>query len=257
MMDRSERGGDQGFQWPGVRLPDAARALAAKDIMTSPVVALGPDSTLDEVCDLLVTRGMSAVAVIDQGVLLGVVSEEDLIHRAEIGTARPARSWWFRLFGNNEALAAAYVKSHSLHVTDFMTRQVTTVPENAPIEEIAALLGGNRTRVFVVGGGRVVGVVGRANLVRALACARKSMPRAASLHDDASIKREILGALRCESWPSTGETDVIVSNGVVAFWGGYLSEQERKASLILAENTAGVRAVDDYRIPLDITYAMV
>lgn len=257
-MDRSKRDNHKVLPWPGIRVPDRARTLVAKDIMTSPVVAVGPDSKLDEVCDLLVTRGMSAVAVVDQGVLLGMVSEEDLIHRAEIGTAAPRRSWWVRLFGNNTALAADYVKSHSVHVTDFMTRPISTVPENTPIDEISALLEGNRTRrVFVVGGERVVGIVGRANLVRALASARKSLRRQFSFHDDASIRREIVGALRSEAWPSIREADVMVTNGVVVFWGGYMSEQERKASLVLAENVVGVRAVDDHRVPFDIAYAIV
>ncbi|WP_210241291.1 MULTISPECIES: BON domain-containing protein [unclassified Mesorhizobium] len=66
---------------------------------------------------------------------------------------------------------------------------------------------------------------------------------------------EIVDALRSESWPST--SDVIVNNGVVTLWGTYLSEQERKASIVLAENTAGVRAIDDHRIPLDMTYGLV
>lgn len=126
-MDRSKRDSYQVPSWPGVRPRGRARALIAMDIMTSPVVAVGPDSTLDEVCDLLVTRDLSAVAVIDQGVLLGIVSEEDLIHRAEIGKATPRRSWWFQLFGNNTALAADYLRSHSIHVTDVMTRKVVTV----------------------------------------------------------------------------------------------------------------------------------
>ncbi len=99
-------------------MPSIRRVLVAMDIMTFPVVAVGPDSTLDEVCDLLVARGLSAVAVIDLGVLAGIVSEEDLIHRTEIGTAAPRRSWWFQLFGNNTALATNYLKSHSVRVTD-------------------------------------------------------------------------------------------------------------------------------------------
>jgi CBS domain-containing protein len=228
------------------------------DVMTSPVVAVGPDSTLDEVCDLLVTRDLSAVAVIDQGVLIGVVSEEDLIHRTEIGTAASRRPWWVRLFGNNTALASEYLKSHSVHVTDVMTKQVATVSLSTPIDEIAALLEVNRARrVFVVNGERLVGIVTRADLVRALASVRKGLPRQFSFHDDASIRREIVGALRSEAWPSIGEADVMVTNGVVVFWGGYMSEQERKASLVLAENVVGVRAVDDHRVPLNIAYAMV
>nr|WIE91339.1 CBS domain-containing protein [Mesorhizobium sp. WSM4875] len=228
------------------------------EIMTSPVVAVGPDSTLDEVCDLFVTRSMSAVAVIDQGVLLGIVSEEDLIHRVEIGTAAPRRSWWSRLFGSNTALAADYVKSHSVHVADFMTRQVVTVSLCTPIDEIAALLEVKQARrVFVINSEHVVGIIARADLVRALVSVRRSLPRPVSFRGDASIRKEIVGALRSEPWPSIGEADVMVTNGVVTLWGGYLSEQERKASLVLAENTAGVRAVDDHRVPLDIAYAMV
>lgn len=241
-----------------LRLHERTQMLVAKDIMTSPVIAVGVDSTVDEVCELLVTRGISAVPVIDQGALLGIVSEEDLIRRAEIGTAPLKRSWWLRLFTNNATLAADYVKSHSVHVADFMTLQVATVTESTPIAEIAVLLESNgNKRVAVIGDGAVIGIVSRANLVRALAVARKSQAGPFRLHDDISIKRQILDALRSESWPSIGDSDVTVTNGVVAFWGGYVSEQERKASLVLAENIAGVLAIDDHRIPLEVTYAMV
>jgi len=257
-MDRFKSGSHQVLSWPGVRPSDRDRTLTARDIMRSPVVAVGPYSTLDEVCSLLVTRGLSAVAVIDRGAILGIVSEEDLVHRAEIGTAALRRSWWFHLFGRNTRLAADYLKSHSAHVADVMTKQVITVSPHTPIDEIAGLLEVNRTRrVFVVSGERAVGVVARADLVRALACARQSKPRPVSFRDDASIRREIVGALRSEAWPSIGAADVSVTNGVVTLWGGYLSEQERKASLVLAENIAGVRAVNDHRVPLDIAYAMV
>ena len=257
-MDRFKSGSHQVLSWPGVRPSDRDRTLTARDIMRSPVVAVGPYSTLDEVCSLLVTRGLSAVAVIDRGAILGIVSEEDLVHRAEIGTAALRRSWWFHLFGRNTRRAADYLKSHSAHVADVMTKQVITVSPQAPVDEIAGLLEVNRTRrVFVVSGERAVGVVARADLVRALACARQSKPRPVSFRDDASIRREIVGALRAEAWPSIGAADVSVTNGVVTLWGGYLSEQERKASLVLAENIAGVRAVNDHRVPLDIAYAMV
>ncbi|MCA0030939.1 CBS domain-containing protein [Mesorhizobium sp. B263B2A] len=229
--------------------------LIAKDVMTSPVIAVGPDSTVDEVADILLSHGISAVPVIDRGALLGIVSEGDLIRRAEIGTVPQARSWWLHLFTNNTAQAEGYVKSHSEHVTDVMTRQVATVVESTPVAEIATLLEHNRIkRVPVVRDGKVVGIVSRANLVRALVVARKGW-RAPALHDDSSIRMEIVDALRSESWPSTSE--VSVNNGVVTLWGTYMSEQERKASIVLAENTAGVLAIDDHRIPLDMTYGLV
>ncbi|WP_156913719.1 CBS domain-containing protein [Mesorhizobium sp. WSM3224] len=229
--------------------------LDAKDVMTSPVIAVGPDSTVDEVADILLSHGISAVPVIDRGTLLGIVSEGDLIRRAEIGTVPQGRTWWLHLFTNNAAQAEGYLKSHSEHVTDVMTHQVATVIESTPVAEIATLLDHNRIkRVPVLRDGQVVGIVSRANLVRALVVARKGW-RAPALHDDSSIRMEIVDALRSESWPST--SDVTVNNGVVTLWGTYLSEQERKASIILAENTAGVRAIDDHRIPLDMTYGLV
>lgn len=231
--------------------------LIARDVMTSPVIAVGPDSTVDEVADVLLSHGISAVPVIDQGALLGIVSEGDLIRRAEIGTAPQGHSWWLRLFANNAALAEGYVKSHSAHVTDVMTKQVATVVESTPVVEIATLLEHNRIkRVPVLRDGLVVGIVSRTNLVRALIVARKGW-RAPVSPDDSSIRLEILDALKSEPWPSTGRSDVTVTNGVVAFWGAYLSEQERKATLILAENTAGVRAIDDHRVALEMTYVVV
>lgn len=259
MTDMFERSRNGTRSRPGIRPRGEARALVARDIMTSPVVAVGPDSSLDEICDILISRSVSAVAVIEHGVLIGHVSEHDLVHRVEIGTAEPHRSWWVRLFDNNAGLAADYVKSHSVHVTDFMNRQVAVVSESARIDEVASLLEGSRSRrVFVLGDGDcIVGIVSQGNLVCALARARENPARPIAPHDDASIRREILDALRSEPWPSTGEADVTVTNGVVALWGGYLSEDERRASLVLAENIAGVRAVDDHRIPLDVAYAMV
>ncbi|MBZ9708530.1 CBS domain-containing protein [Mesorhizobium sp. ESP7-2] len=231
--------------------------LIAKDVMTSPVIAVEPDSSVDEVADILLSHGISAVPVIDRGVLLGIVSEGDLIRRAEIGTAPQGPSWWLRLFSNNASLAIAYIRSHSAHVTDVMTKQVATVVESTPVAEIATLLEYNRIkRVPVLRDGQVVGIVSRANLVGALALAGKDW-RIPVLHDDNSIRLEIVEALQCESWSSTGESDVTVTSGVVEFWGTYLSEPERKASLILAENTAGVRAIDDHRIPIDITYGVL
>ncbi|TPN61179.1 CBS domain-containing protein [Mesorhizobium sp. B1-1-1] len=229
--------------------------LIAKDVMTSPVIAVGPDSTVDEVAGILLSHGISAVPVIDRGALLGIVSEGDLIRRAEIGTAPQGCSWWLHLFTNNAVQAEGYVKSHSDHVIDVMTQQVATVVESTPVAEIATLLEHNRIkRAPVLRDGQVVGIVSRANLVRALVIARKGW-RAPALHDDSSIRMEIVDALLSESWPSS--SDVIVNNGVVTLWGTYLSEQERKASIVLAENTAGVRAIDDHRIPLDMTYGLV
>lgn len=231
--------------------------LVAKDVMTSPVVSVRPDSTVGEVADLLISQGISAVPVIDGETLLGIISEGDLVHRVEIGTMPRPRAWWLRIFTENATLASEYVKTHSVHVADVMTANVSTVMETTPISEIADLLERKRIkRVPVLRGGRVVGIVSRANLVRALATARQ-VTLSPTSRDDSGIRQDVLDALRRETWTSVGASDVTVTDGIVTFWGTYQSEEERKASHVLAENIVGVRGIDDRRIFLDMNYGAV
>ena len=76
--------------------------MKAKDIMTTPVVTITPDTSVREIAALLLERRISAVPVVEGGQLVGLVSEGDLLHRHEIGTDRgwPARSWWLGLIGS-------------------------------------------------------------------------------------------------------------------------------------------------------------
>lgn len=226
--------------------------LRAKNIMTTPVVSVRPDSTIGAVAALLVEHGISAVPVIDGDDLVGIVSEGDLVHRDEIGTAPRHRSWWLGLFQDNASLAVEYTKSHSARVADVMTRDVATVAEITPLDEIARLLDRNRIkRVPVMRFGKVVGIVSRANLVRALAAATAGTSRAPSSRDDETIRSDLLAALKAEPWVISENSNITVCEGVVAFWGTVGSEEERKASQVLAENIPGVRGVEDHRAMLE------
>jgi len=114
-----------------------------------------------------------------------------------------------------------------------MTRNVATVTEITPIAEIVSIMECSRIkRVPVLRNAEVVGIVSRADLVRALAVAAKAAPASAS-RDDESIRLEIIDALRSESWPSGGNPNLAMTDGLVVLWGAYLSEQERKDSHIL------------------------
>jgi predicted transcriptional regulator len=87
--------------------------MKAKDIMTTPVVTVSPVATVQEIAALLLERRISAVPVVEDGRLVGLVSEGDLLHRHEIGTERDQseRSWWRGLIGGEPGEAAAqYVK---------------------------------------------------------------------------------------------------------------------------------------------------
>src|SRR6185369_7474544 len=103
------------------------------------------------------------------GHLIGIVSEGDLMRRAELGTERK-RSWWLEVLAEDNVRAHEFVKLHGQKARDIMTREVITVHEDTPIQEIVTMLEEHRIkRVPVVRGRRPVGIVSRANLLRAFA----------------------------------------------------------------------------------------
>jgi hypothetical protein len=72
--------------------------MRAMDVMTTEVVSVGPDTTVQDLAKLISERGISGVPVVENGRLVGIVSEGDLLHRAETGTERRTqrRRWRWR-----------------------------------------------------------------------------------------------------------------------------------------------------------------
>ena len=145
----------------------------ARDIMTTEVVSVSPETPTNKVAELLDKKGISAAPVVDDGgALIGMVSEGDLIGRDE--TEREARrDWWLTLLAEGEGLNRDFLASlrpPRRLARDVMSAPVITTGEDADVGEIARLLTTHRIkRVPVVRDGRVVGIVSRADLVRALA----------------------------------------------------------------------------------------
>jgi CBS domain-containing protein len=220
--------------------------MVARDVMTKRVVTVGPETPVQKIAQLLLERRISAVPVVDgEGRILGIVSEGDLIRRPEIG-ASPRRSWWLALLGDVEEGAAEYVKTHGGRARDVMTAKVITVAEDAPLGEIARLLEERRIkRVPVVRRGKLVGIVSRADLLRALASA-KARPRRGAKPTDQTIREKLLGVLEHEGWASLGPVNVTVTDGIVHLWGLIDSEEQRRALRVAAEGITGVRAVEDH-----------
>jgi CBS domain-containing protein len=223
--------------------------MKAKDIMTTPVVTVSPVATVQEIAALLLERRISAVPVVEHERLIGLVSEGDLLHRHEIGTQRglPERSWWQGLIGSEPGLAARYVKSHAAHARDIMTRDVITVDEDTPIAEVAVRLEAHRIkRVPVLRDGRLVGIVGRANLIQALAnhpC--PTMPSRTTSDD--SIRLELLAELERQPWWRSSASSMTVTDGIVHYWGLLDCGDQTEAARVAAENVPGVRKVEDHR----------
>jgi CBS domain-containing protein len=219
--------------------------MKADDVMVSAVISVRPTARVQEVAGILLANRISAVPVIDdEGELLGIVSEGDLMRRAEAGTER-RRSWWLEYLTGKQVLAAEYVKSHSHKVSDVMTRAVITAAPDAPLGEIASLLERNRIkRVPIVKNGKVVGIVSRANLLQALATV-PAKDTVTAHADDSEIREKVLSRLNAERWrPSL--LNVTVHDGNVDLWGFVTSNDEKKAVGIAVEGIAGVKSINDY-----------
>lgn len=219
--------------------------MHAIDVMTSEVISVDENATVPAVARLLAERGISAVPVVDKdNRVIGMISEGDLLHRAETGTER-GRAWWLDMMASTNRLAGDYIKSHSVQVKDVMTRNVLSVTETTPIADIALLLETNRIkRVPVVRDGKLVGIVSRANLVQALAMTINQSPSGEA--EDRTIREKLLAELKAQKWAEVSPANVIVKDGVVHLWSSYLSEQEKRALVVAAENIPGVRRVEDH-----------
>jgi CBS domain-containing protein len=233
--------------------------MRAKDVMTTDVITVDPDTTVQALAALLAERGISGAPVVDSsGRLVGIVSEGDLLHRTEIGTARRhrerRRSWWLDHFASD--LAREYIKSHGPTVKDLMTPDVVTVTEDTDLGEVATLLEAKRIkRVPVMRDGRVVGIISRANLVRALGATRGSAASEGE-GDDRTIRVRLLAELGREEWARVWPEDIIVRDGVVHFWLSSDEPEEKKQALrVAAETTPGVRGVEEHVVPAPVAPA--
>lgn len=217
--------------------------MLARDVMISPVITVKPSTTVEDVARLFLDKKISAAPVLDDtGMLIGIISEADLLHRVEAGTER-RRSWWLQAFIEDETLATEYVKAHGRQVSDVMTRGVIVAAPDTPLHEIAASMEKNAVkRLPIMENGQLVGIVSRSNLLQAVASGRKLVGITPS---DKVIRDRILADLNAQPWAHTGLLNVTVSDGVVDLWGFAESKAERKAIKVAAEATPGVRAVND------------
>lgn len=223
--------------------------MRAMDIMTTPVITVDPDTSVQDLAMLLSQHGISGVPVVDvENRLVGMVTEGDLLHRAETGTEhRTERRHyrWFDTVASDQELARDYVKSHGRKVADLMTPDVVTVGETTELADIADLLETKHIkRVPVVRDGALVGIVSRANLVRALAATPMS---SASAEDDRSMRARLIAELSGQEWANIWAADVIVRDGVFHFWfSGDQPIEEREAMRVAAENIPGVKGVEQH-----------
>ncbi len=170
--------------------------LRVRHVMTSPVVTVREDTPVKEVAEVLLRHRISGVPVVSAaGELVGIVTEADLLYKE---LPEPAGRWPFR---QDPADAR---KRGGLTARDLMTRPVRTVEEDAPLREAARLMAQWRVnRLPVVREGRLVGIVSRADVIKALA------------RDDTELERAVRESLLRDLWVDPATVQVRVEEGVV------------------------------------------
>lgn len=219
--------------------------MEASDIMVAKVVTIGPNASVRDVANLLLNEHISAVPVVSEdGNLLGIVSEGDLMRRAEVGMERH-RSWWLKMLSSDEALAAEFVKANAHKAADVMTRDVITANPETQVCDIASLMEKSSVRrVPIVKDGKVVGIVSRANLLQALASAPLEADAQQKV-DDSALREKVEARLSAQAWTKPWQLNVIVHDGIVDLWGVVHSQIEKTAARVATERVPGVRAVVD------------
>ncbi len=211
--------------------------------MTRQVITVGPETSVVEAADTMLRHHISGLPVVDTaGTLVGMVSEGDFIRRAEIGTQR-RRGRWLQLLVARGQSASEYVRERGRKLSEIMTPNPVTVAEDTPLEDVVRIIEQqNVKRLPVVRGDQLVGIVGRSDLLRAVATLARDIPDPTA--DDDHIRSAVIAAIEGNHW-SPCRFNVIVRDGIAYLSGIVADERCRQAAIVAAENVPGVRQVQD------------
>lgn len=222
--------------------------MNAADVMTREVRTVEPDASIFEAARLMLQHRISGLPVVDAAKkLVGIVTEGDFLRRTETGTQRRRPRWLEFIVGPGK-LATEYTHSSGRKVHEVMTAGVHTVSEDTPLEQVVHLMERCRIkRLPVVRGQSLVGIVTRANLLRAVVrLAHEAKP---VLINDAEIRGRLVEELKNLPWAPG--ISVAVKDGVVQLTGVLTDERQRPALRVAAENIPGVKKVVDNLVWID------
>jgi CBS domain-containing protein len=226
--------------WCSLTAAEEAKMQAA-DVMTFGAASIRADAPVEEAARVMVQHRISGLPVVDDnGDLVGMVTEGDLLRR-EASAQRPR---WLELLLGPEKPADGPRLAHLATVAEVMTRPVVTVSEDTRVQEVADILQRHGIkRVPVVRGGKVTGIVSRADLLRGLARLAEDMPAASA--EDRALRQRVLDALARVSKDDWRSVNVVARNGTVELRGATADAGLRARLVAAVRGAPGVKQLDD------------
>jgi CBS domain-containing protein len=215
--------------------------LKVRDVMALSPVTVQPATPLKDVAELLVDNRISGVPVVDDaGAVLGVVSEADLLIK-EQGPEAIRHRRLARILGESTESRSQLAKLAAITAGEAMTAPAVTIGPDRPISEAAAMMTAqNVNRLPVVDGGRLVGIVTRADLVRAYV--RSDDELASTIRDEVLL--HIL-------WLDPSHFTVAVTKGVASVSGRV---QRRSTAEMIGPTVSMLPGIID--VHTDVTWAV-
>jgi CBS domain-containing protein len=225
--------------------------MNASDVMTQSVVSVRPEASVLDAARLMLEYKVSGLPVVAAGgALVGIITEGDFLRRVEIDAER-RRSRWIEFFTAPGQLAEEYIQASGRRVQDIMSPQVCVATEGSSLREIAQLMETRGVkRLPVMRGNEIVGIVTRADLMRAVVSLAEDTE--APPVDDADIHRRLQAELKQQPWAVPASMiSFTVQNGVVEFAGAVRDDRQRQALRVAAEGIPGVKSVGDRALRLE------
>jgi CBS domain-containing protein len=219
--------------------------MQVRDVMTRKVISVNEGDSILAAARSMLQNRISGLPVVNAGGnLVGVLTEGDFLRLGELGTQRSRPAWLEFLLGAGR-LANEYVHTYGRKVREVMTTDPIFVSEDDSLQTVVELMERRRIkRLPVMRDGRLVGIVSRANLVRAVVGLARDTQGPAG--DDSAICTEVLQAIGQQPWAA--QVEVAVKGGIVELSGVILDDHERAACIVAAENVAGVKEVHDHLV---------
>ncbi|MGY6250727.1 CBS domain-containing protein [Bosea thiooxidans] len=216
--------------------------MRVSEIMTSPVLGVEPSASVADAAKLMLGSHVSGLPVVtSDGHLVGIVTEGDFMRRGELGTTRK-RPRWLQFFISPGKDAEEYVQSHGRRVQEVMSPEPVAISAEASLADLVELMIARKIkRVPVVDKDKLVGIVARSDLMRAML---RAIPASApAANDDNRIRQAIAAELAKQPWSNAIRVEV--DHGIAELSGAIFDERAREAARVVAENVPGVKNVKD------------